>query len=395
MKLVHTSDWHLGAVLKHVPRLRDQLARVEEILSICDEREADVLLVAGDFLNETRLRRMESVLRQLGAMLRPRLERGLQVVVIAGNHDQDWVFPLLQTARDLFGGDVGTQMRFISKPELTVIKSCRGERLRLVCLPYPRQPAYDLEAIQFRDAADRNHQLGDAVKQRILAFESEIRNDPERMPTVLVAHLLIQGQTAHDHELSEEADVPIPRTYLPNFAYTALGHVHLPTEIGSVACRYSGSMERMDFGEVGQGRQVVLVELDETGRVRDPEAIPLHPTEFIELEWHEGDDLVEMARAVSPEAICRLHLHVPVGGNPQAVQAQARAMIERLCWPPEIHWEGDDRGAAGEPGSLALERADWQGSVRAYVAQQVPADDSLRPRLLEAVEELIAAEARE
>src|SRR5215472_14214803 len=189
MRLVHTSDWHLGAVLRHVPRIDDQMERVEEILSICDERDADVLLVAGDFLNETGQRRMESVLRRLAALLRPRLERGLQVVVIAGNHDRDWVFPLLQTARSLFGGALETQIRFIWKPGITVIENARGERVRLVLLPYPRQSAYDLEAIQFKDAADRNHQLGDAVKQRILTFEAEIRKDPEQMPTVLMAHL--------------------------------------------------------------------------------------------------------------------------------------------------------------------------------------------------------------
>ena len=392
MKIAHTSDWHLGAELKHVSRLDDQMARVEEILSICDERGVDVLLVAGDFLNENRQRRMGPVLRGLAELLRPRLERGLQIVVIAGNHDQAWVFPLLQTAHELFGG-AETQMRFVWKPEMMVIENARGERMRLICLPYPRQPAYDLEAIQFKDAADRNHQLGDAVKQRILGFEAAIRDDPEQMPTVLMAHLLIQGMVAHDHELSEEADVPIPRSYLPNFAYTALGHVHLPTQLGSPACRYSGSMERMDFGEIGQERQMVLVELDATGRVGDPVSIALHPTEFVELEWHEGDDLVDMARAVSPEAICRLIIHVPNGGNPQAVQAQAKALIARLCWPPEVRWEGDTAADGERRGSMALERADWQGSVRAYVAEQVADDDPLRPRLLEAVEELIAAEA--
>lgn len=395
MKLVHTSDWHLGAVLRHVPRIDDQLARVDEILSICDDRGADVLLVAGDFLNETGQRRMESVLHRLAELLRPRLERGLQVVVIAGNHDRDWVFPLLQTAHNLFGGALGTRVRFVWKPGITVIESARGERVRLVLLPYPRQYAYDLEAIQFKDAADRHHQLGDAVKQRIMTFEAEISKDPERMPTVLMAHLLIQGQTAHDHELTEEADVPIPRNYLPNYAYTALGHVHLPTELGSPACRYSGSMERMDFGEVGQPRQVVLVELDSTGRVRDPEPIDLHPTEFVELDWHEGDDLVDIARAVPPDAICRLRIHVPTGGNPQAVQAQARSLFPRLCWPPDVEWDGDDSDSASDPGTLALQRADWQGSVRAYVSEKVPLDDPLRTPLLAAVEELIAAEVRE
>ena len=51
MRVLHTADWHLGAELKHVKRLPDQLARVEEIVDICESREVDVLLVAGDFID--------------------------------------------------------------------------------------------------------------------------------------------------------------------------------------------------------------------------------------------------------------------------------------------------------------------------------------------------------
>src|SRR6266851_84453 len=392
MRILHTADWHLGAELKHVPRLSDQLARVDEVLQVCDERNVDLLLVAGDFIDEKQSERMTPLLRRLGDMLRPRLRRGMHVVILAGNHDREWVFPFLQTARDLFVASETSRLQFAWKPELRVIETRTKERLRLMLLPYPRQTSYDLEAIVFKDAADRHKQMGDAVKQRIKGFESQIKKDGDKMPTVVVAHLLIAGQKENGHELTEEADVPIPRVYLPNYAYVALGHVHLPTELGSATCRYSGSIERMDFGERAQRKRVVLVELDSTGLVGEPEAIPLHPTELFEIDWRDGDDLVAIARDVAPSTICKLRLHVPVGTNVQALQAQARDLIERLCWPPEIQWEGGDIPEVAT-GSLAIVRSDWQGAVRSYIKEQVPGDDPQHHDVMAAIEELLSEES--
>jgi exonuclease SbcD len=389
MRVLHTADWHLGAELKHVPRLPDQLARIDEILTICDSREVDLLLVAGDFIDETQTDRMTLMLRRLGELLRPRLERGMTVVIVAGNHDREWVFPFLRAAGDLFFEGHNSRVHFISKPELKVVHTATKEdRVRLLLLPYPRQTAYDLEAISFKDAADRHSQMAAAVKQRIKSFEAEVRKGP-KMPTVIVSHLLIAGQKENGHELTEEADVPIPRVYLPNYAYAALGHVHQPTALGSTTCRYSGSIERTDFGEKGESKQVVLFELDSTGLVGEPEVIDLHPTDLRELEWNEGDDMLAVARGIPPETICKLILNVPVGTNVQALQAEARNLIARLCWPPDIHWQGGEETEM-HAGSLALQRADWQGAVRAYVRDQVPEDDPYFKEISAAVEQLLA-----
>src|ERR1700737_3215280 len=156
MRVLHTSDWHLGAELRHVARLPDQLARVEEILTICDTREVDLLLVAGDFIDETHSERMTPLLRRLGELLRPRLERGLTVVILAGNHDRECIFPFLKVTQDLFFEAQSSRLYFAAKPELKVIATPRKERVRLLLLPYPRQKEYDLEAIVLKDAADRH-----------------------------------------------------------------------------------------------------------------------------------------------------------------------------------------------------------------------------------------------
>lgn len=392
MRILHTADWHLGAVLKQVPRLADQLERVEEVLTICDERHVDVLLVAGDVIDETSPPRLASLMGKLGALLRPRLERGMTAVFLAGNHDRAWIFPLLQTAGELYGGEFdSSRLLFCSEPEIRTVVSASGERLRLMLLPYPWPWNYSLESVRGADAADRHRQIVLAVQQRITDMEAEIKKDA-KLPTVLVGHLLIAGVSAKRHELTEAEDVPLPQVVLPNYHYIALGHVHQSMALGKPEVRYSGSIERMDFGEVGEEKSVVLVEVDSRGLRSQPEVIPLHPTELHEFDWRAGDSIEEKATAAPAEAICKLTIHLERGMSAQLVQATARTIIGgRLLWPPEIKWPSGEGGSSA--GSLILDRADWGQRVREWVASKLEQDDPMRAAVAAAVEELIAEEA--
>jgi exonuclease SbcD len=390
MRVLHTSDWHLAASLKQVARLPDQLERVEEVLTICDEREVDLLVVAGDVVDETSPTKMPGLIRQLGALLRPRLESGLTAVFLAGNHDRAWIFPLLQGAGDLFGGSAeAARLHFSSTPELRTVRSARGASMRLMLLPYPWPWNYSLESVQGATSADRRREIAIAVQQTVERLAAEAKAG-EKMPTILAGHLLVTGIEAKRHELTETEDVPVPQVALPNYPYLALGHIHQPMAVGGRPhWRYSGSTERIDFGEAGEQKSVVLVEVGMTDLEAEPELIPVSPIELVELDWHAGDSIEEMAATVPKGAITKLRIHLERGMTAQAVQSQARRLIgARLLFPPEIVWRG---GAAG--GQPALERLDWRENVRQWVAAQVAEDDPLREPVLSAVEQLIAEEA--
>jgi len=391
MRVVHTADWHLGAVLKQVQRLSGQLERVEEVLRICDERGVDLLLVAGDVIDETSPTRMAPLMGRLGDLLRPRLERGMTAVFLAGNHDRAWIFPLLQVAGELYGGEFdASRLHFCSQPELRVVTSTSGERLRLMLLPYPWSWNYSLEAVQGADAADRHGQIRLAVQQRIAEMEAEAKAS-ENLPTIVAGHLLITGVRANLHELTEAEDVPLPQVVLPNYPYVALGHIHQPLSLGKPTVRYSGSIERMDFGEIGEEKGVVLLDIGAGGLNSEPEVIPLHPTELCQVDWRPGDCIEEKAATVPEGAICKLTIRLERGMSPQMIQAAARTLIgRRLLWPPEISWAGTEAG--GSTGSRASDRADWRQKVREFVASQLAEDDSMRAPVVAAVEQLIAEE---
>jgi len=393
MKVLHTSDWHLAQTLKQVQRIDDQLGRVDEVLTICDEREVDLLLVAGDVVDETSPTKMPRLVNQLGALLRPRLERGLTTVFLAGNHDRAWIFPLLQGVGELFAGTgESARLHFSSKPELRMVRSARGERLRLMLLPYPWPWNYSLESVQGDIAAERRRRIAMAVQETVERLSADARAG-EKVPTILAAHMLVTGVEVKHRELTEAEDVPVPQVSLPNYPYVALGHVHQPQAIGGRPhWRYSGSVERIDFGEAGEDKSVVLVEVGKTDLEAEPEVIGVNATQLVAIEWRPGDSIEEKCRVVPDGAIAKLTIYLERGMTAQQVQSHARRLIgPRLLFPPAIEWLGTSSARA--EGAAALERLDWQEAVRLFVASQVADDDPLREHILTAMEQLIAEEA--
>jgi exonuclease SbcD len=116
MRLLHTGDWHLGARLGNQDRLPDQFGRLEEVCRYLDEKEVDVLLVAGDVFDEHRSEALARIIARLARLLRPRIEAGMWAVFIAGNHDREHVFPLIQGLQDLVGADGSPRVIFAERP---------------------------------------------------------------------------------------------------------------------------------------------------------------------------------------------------------------------------------------------------------------------------------------
>ncbi len=151
MRLLHTSDWHLGARLGNQDRLPDQLERLEEICRYLDENEVDVLLVAGDVFDEHRSEALARIIARLARLLKPRIEAGMWAVFIAGNHDREHVFPLIRGLQDLLtaesslpAGQAGPRVVFAERPALVPVTARSGEQVQLMLLPYPTPTRYEL-----------------------------------------------------------------------------------------------------------------------------------------------------------------------------------------------------------------------------------------------------------
>src|SRR5688500_7417717 len=108
MLMLHTSDLHYGHVGLDTNRVPDQNRVLDEILTLCQERNVRLLLVAGDvFSNRLGSASPASVARQLLTRFAPHLERGMAVFLLCGNHDNLPLFQLMRTFTAEMAGDAG------------------------------------------------------------------------------------------------------------------------------------------------------------------------------------------------------------------------------------------------------------------------------------------------
>ncbi len=393
MKLLHTSDWHLGARLGGIDRADDAFARIAELCAVIDTHQVDCLLIAGDVFDETRADRLPALLYRLGGLLRPRVADGLKVVALAGNHDRPHVFPLLQSAAALLGAHDGSgQVIFTDTPQLvTVTSRDHAEVLQLACLPYPFHERYDLAAQNWPTRDAKHRDLGDAVRRAMGELAAEAERTNPGVPAIMAGHLLIRGATVGEgfYCLSEAEDVPVERGDLPGYAYVALGHIHKPQTLGTDQIRYCGSIERMDLGEAADEKTAVLITLD-GHRVVDTIPIPLAATPFARVEATDADELVAAhAAMVDPErTLVSLTLHDTGATRIGALVARARQLFPRLYGHPQILRPATRPGVGAGAG---LDRADVAGTVRTYLARTL-ADDPDAPALRGLASELLAEE---
>ena len=399
MRLLHTGDWHLGARLGNQDRLPDQLGRLEEICRYLDEREVDVLLVAGDVFDEHRSEALARIIARLARLLRPRIEAGLWAVFIAGNHDREHVFPLIRGLQELVAAEGSPRVVFTERPALVPVTARSGEQARLpagrtggpdgqvqlMLLPYPTPTRYDLPDERWTSPDAKRQGLAQALRERIGELSREARSTPG-VPVVLCGHFLVRGVREGFYQLSEQEDVPVEPGDLPSYAYIALGHIHKPQTVGAPHIRYCGSLERMDRGEAGDRKMVLLADVGRSG-LRDLTELPLDATPFAHVNAASEDDLKRAARELlEPErTLVSLSLDLSPDEPVGPLLARARALFPRLWAAPEIRL----LEPAAPPAPPAIDRRDVAGTVRSYLREAL-ADDADREELLRLAEELLA-----
>jgi DNA repair protein SbcD/Mre11 len=389
LRILHTADWHLGDRLGGIDRLPDQLARLRELTDHAEERRADALLVCGDVFEEQRPERLASIVSQLGDLLAPSVERGMQCVFLAGNHDSGHTFELLSGIQHLLGEQHASRVQFVSRPALVPLLVDGETAATLVALPYPSAAAYSL-AGDLRSVEDKRAALRDAVSATSEALSAQASREHPGVPMLMAGHFLLQSVAAPTglREVAETEDVRVESAQLDRFAYVALGHVHQPLALADHV-RYSGALDRVDFGEAGEPRHVVLAEIDDDGGLA-LEELPLDATPMQRLEIGALGEIAEQAEAIEEPArtIVKLELRLGRADAASLWLAEARRSFPRLVQPVEMLRldEPDPPVLTGD-----IDPASPTETVRAFLADQL-ADDPDRAALLEMAEQIIGEE---
>lgn len=391
MRILHTSDWHLGARLGGQDRLTDQLARIEEICNHIDEKEVDLLLVAGDVFDEHRAEALARIIARLGRRLAPRIQSGLSCVFIAGNHDREHVFPLLRGLQELVSPDDGRRVIFTDRPALERVTSRSGETVNLMLLPYPTPARYDLADQRWSSPDVKRNALHGELRGRMQHLAAEVKSLGGGVQTVVCGHFWIRGVTEGLYRVTEQDDIVLDPGDLPAYPYIALGHIHKPQQVAAPYIRYCGSIERMDRGEKDDQKQVVVAEVTRTG-LQGFEELPLNATPFAHLEVSSEAELEEQAAKVTEpdRTLVSVTANLRRDQSLASILARAKELFPRLYGAVDVNWLNGEQPARP---ALDLNRQDVPGTVRTYLKQALEGAPDMKDILTLAEELLEEAEA--
>jgi DNA repair protein SbcD/Mre11 len=260
MRVLHTSDWHVGKALRGRSRAAEHEAVLREIAGIARREAVDLVIVAGDlFDSATPSPEAERIVYR---GLLDLADGGRPVVVVAGNHDSAQRLGAVAPLSEASGIHVAAAVRPPGEGGVVEV-AAGGERAQVALLPFPSQRyVVTADLLLSGDAADAHAAYADRVVRILGALTERFRADTINL---VVAHLMVMGGAMGGGERGAHTvfDYWVPATAFPASAqYVALGHLHRrQTLAGPAPLHYCGSPLQLDFGETANEPAVNLVDV--------------------------------------------------------------------------------------------------------------------------------------
>lgn len=287
MKILHTSDLHIGKVLRTKKRYDEFEQLLTWLAQTLDEQCIDVLVVAGDIFDTSMPSNKAQKLyhKFLAQVVKSHCQH---VIIVAGNHDSP---TLLDAPKEILGMlNVRVVGSACSDPsdEVFVLEDSDGAPQLIVCaVPYLRDR--DIRTSQAGETfTDKEKKISQGIKNHYARVgEAAVARRQElnlELPILATGHLYVSGSTTVEDDglrklyigtLGEVASDVFP----DSFDYVALGHIHVKQKVGkSETIRYCGSPIPMSFGEANQQKMVNIVSFDNGNTVVEPLEVPVFQT---------------------------------------------------------------------------------------------------------------------
>jgi len=261
VKLLHTSDWHIGKTLKGRSRLDEQREVLAEIIAVARREPLDAVLIAGDLYDSSApsAAAQQMVVRALLALR----QTGAEVIAIAGNHDHPATFDAYRPLMEVGGITlVGTVREPDNGGVVSFTARSTGEPVNVAVLPFVSQ-RYAVRAAQLvaSTPAENSGAYDELVREVLASLTAGFTADAVN---VVMAHLTVTGGTLGGGERAAQSifEYHVPASAFPPEAhYVALGHLHRRQRLpASCPVVYSGAPFAVDFGEQDNTPVVCLVE---------------------------------------------------------------------------------------------------------------------------------------
>ena len=404
MRLLHTSDWHLGQTLHNYERGYEHQRFLDWLLDTLVAERVDVLLVAGDvFDNANPSAASQKQLYVFLQQARARLP-ALQLVVVAGNHDSagrlEAPGPLLAAhGTHVIGHVLRDEDGQIDLERLLLPLTGSDGQVQAWCLAVPFLRPGDVPKLPAGDAQDA-YLGGIALLYRQLADLALARRQPGQAIVAMGHCHMVGGEMSND---SERRIVIGGTEMLPSgifdaaIAYAALGHLHKAQAVGGQEhIRYCGSPIPPSFAEVNYRHQVLCLDIDgeqlqEVRVIEVPRAVPLlrvpaTPAPLAEvLERLVALDVPDAPAEAQPFLEVRVRLDAPEPGLRTRIETALDGKPVRLA-----KIETSSAARASAPDSMTLDQLGQlqPDDIFRLLYQQKYAKDA-PPELLSALAELL------
>ena len=323
MKVIHTSDWHIGQTLYQYSRDEEHKYFFNQLKNIVLEEKPDALIVSGDIFHASTPSVMSQRLYYHALVELSRLYDDLQIIVTAGNHDSPSRLEAPRELWEAFNVTVIGNLDFYKEVQENGLTYDASK----IQIPVRRNDEVVgwILAVPFINAGNYpSLKENDCYSKRVFSFYNNLKDNlklnkqyTENHSVISMGHFMISGiDSASQNKLTGglESVVSTEMSAIPGIDYWAMGHVHHPQNVGE-NIRYSGSPFAMTFNEI-YPHSVTVVEIENHNvdiKIREIE--PLVPVVDFPFKPNSYDDapskdelFAKVVEILDNECYVRLHV---------------------------------------------------------------------------------------
>ncbi|WP_312835621.1 exonuclease SbcCD subunit D [Sedimentibacter saalensis] len=277
MKIIHTSDWHLGISLHNALLIDEQRYFIDYLINVVKDQKVDAVIIAGDVFDHS-VSSAEAITLYNYAVTRLCNELGVPVIIAAGNHDG--------AARLASCNELLKKAGLYIYGKLTAeINAVEIGNSSIYPIPY-----FNVDEVKALYPEEKISSYADAME---VVLKNIKQNFKEGNSNILMCHCFVSGSvlSESDRTAMVGGSSVVPSGIFDGFDYVAMGHLHKAQDRG-YNIRYSGSPIKYSFSEASHLKTITMLEIEDGIKYEELEIVPLRETRIIRGTF---DEVLEFA----------------------------------------------------------------------------------------------------
>lgn len=315
MKILHTSDWHLGKYLDKYSRIEEQEMFLNELHEICEKQKIDLIIIAGD-IYDTSNPPINAEKLFFSAMKKLSKNGSRPIIIIPGNHDSSSKLlspsPLASEFGIIIQGNIDTiascgeydGFKIVNAGEGFLELSINNENIILITIPYITEKSINKIIFSANNELDMQKNYSDKVKEILDNLKQNFKEDTIN---IIVSHLFVRGSIESDSERKIQAiggSYAVDGNIFPKEAdYVALGHLHRMQKVknDNTLIYYSGSPIRYSQSETNYDKCVLILDIEKNKHINIEKYILKDYKPIIVLKCDSYNDALEKCIKINEE----------------------------------------------------------------------------------------------